>query len=117
MRQRNTGNRPNKRRAGSVHVVPGQQRHTLSRKLKTCPDHAKGVTPRTAMRVIAPRGLGKASTTNDLLHHFAYMNLYAIEKSGRRTLWVRPMLHVVVDAFSLQILEATCVTETTSPKS
>lgn len=114
MRQRDWSTRPNKRRTGGVHVSPGPYRHELPHEIETCLDNMVHTARRSAMQIIGPRGLGKAATTIPVLHHFGYLNLYVLEKSGHRVVWVRPMFHVVVDAFSRLILEATCVTEKTA---
>lgn len=117
MRQRDSGSRPNKRHAGNVFAFPGRHRSTPSHKREMRLDHVMGVTPRSAIQIIGPRGLGKALTINHLLHDFAYVDMYVLESSGRRVVLARAKLHVVADPYSGLLQEVKCVTEKTSTKS
>ena len=104
MRKRNWSAHSYKRKAGGVHTSPGQYRHQLPHEFEKRLDSIMHALPKS-VRVVVPRGLGKASTTNRVLREIApCATLYLLDKSSHRVVEARLAIQFVVDAFSRQVL-------------
>lgn len=111
MRQRDWSTRSYKQKAGGVRTSPGRYRHQLPHEFEKRLDSMMRTLPKS-VRVVVPRGLGKASTTTRVLREIVpCTTLYLLDKSSHRVVVARLAIQLVVDAFSRQILEWTFVHE------
>lgn len=123
MRRRDFSSLRNKRGADDEMIPPLRHQRPLRHKIKTRFHNRRRATHQTAMKIVGPSGLGKASTVNLVLRDVATLPLflcrfellYRLEKSTNRILAIRPAVEFLIDPLSRVVLGWKVISERRQP--